>query len=101
MAVLEKSGRNGIFDNLFQYLTKIRMAANLDYPLTPAQLEILKVLARPMSEDEIIELKRTIVKHFAAKLSHEAAMVWDKNEWKANDTAKLRKRHFRSVAKND
>jgi hypothetical protein len=54
-----------------------------------------------MSEDEILELKRTIVKHFAAKLSHEAAMVWDKNEWKANDTAKLRKRHFRSVAKND
>ncbi|MBU6341466.1 MAG: hypothetical protein KGS48_08245 [Bacteroidetes bacterium] len=76
------------------------MAANLETSLTPAQLEILKVLARPMSEQEILELKQLIVQFFASKLSQEAARVWDSNGWGPEDTESLRKRHLRSGVKN-
>lgn len=65
-------------------------------PLTAAQQEILKVLARPMSEEEILALKEHIVKFFADRLSQKAAEVWDKQGWKAKDTERLRKRHLRT-----
>jgi hypothetical protein len=68
----------------------------LQTPLTPAQLEILKILARPMSEEEILELKRVITRFFAQKLVKEANEVWDKNGWKPEDTEKLSQRHFRT-----
>jgi hypothetical protein len=68
----------------------------LENPLTPAQLEILKVLAIPMSEEEIIALKRHIVRFFADRLTKRAAEVWDENNWKEQDTERLRERHFRA-----
>jgi hypothetical protein len=68
----------------------------LKIPLTPAQLEILKVLARPMTEQEIIELKRVIVKFFAQKLIQQANTVWDQNGWTSADSDQLSKRHLRT-----
>lgn len=67
----------------------------LTTPLTPAQLEILKVLARPMSEEEIMELKRLIVRFFAQKLVQQANKTWDQNGWTATDTQHLSERHLR------
>lgn len=68
----------------------------LPSPLTPAQIEILKVLARPMAEDELLELKRLLVRHFARKLTQQANEVWDANGWTAKDTTHLRQRHLRT-----
>ena len=68
----------------------------LQMPLSSAQLEILKVLSRPMSEQEIMELKRVIVRFFAQKLVLEANSAWDKNGWTAADTARLSRRHLRT-----
>ena len=68
----------------------------LKIPLTPAQLEILKVLARPMTEQEIMELKRVIVQFFAQKLIQQANTVWDQNGWTAADSEQLSKRHLRT-----
>jgi hypothetical protein len=68
----------------------------LQMPLTPAQLEILKVLARPMTEQEILELKRTIVRFFAQKLVREADEVWERNGWTSDDTERLSQRHLRT-----
>ncbi|MEI6412215.1 MAG: dephospho-CoA kinase [Bacteroidota bacterium] len=71
------------------------MAATFEQPLTKAQLEILKVLSRPMTEEDIIDLKQSIVRHFAAKLLQEADRSWEQNNWTEKDTKTLRKRHFR------
>ena len=68
----------------------------LQMPLSSAQLEILKVLARPMSEQEIMELKRVIVRFFAQKLVLEANATWDKNNWGPADTDRLSQRHLRT-----
>jgi hypothetical protein len=68
----------------------------LKIPLTPAQLEILKVLARPMTEQEIMELKRVIVQFFAQKLIQQANTVWDQNGWTPADSEQLSKRHLRT-----
>ena len=64
--------------------------------LTPAQQEILKVLSRPMSEAELQDLKRHIVKFFADRLMQRAATVWDENNWTEDDTERLRERHLRT-----
>lgn len=68
----------------------------LQMPFNQAQLEILKVLSRPMSEAEILELKRVIVRFFAQKLVQRANETWDKNNWAAADTERLAQRHLRT-----
>jgi hypothetical protein len=72
------------------------MANMADSALTPAQLEILKVLSRPMSDEELLAFKRHIVRFFADRLTHRAKEVWEENNWTANDTEKLRQRHLRT-----
>ncbi len=67
----------------------------LQMPFNQAQLEILKVLARPMSEAELMELKRVIVRFFAQKLVAQANETWDKNGWTATDPEQLAQRHLR------
>lgn len=78
------------------FAVKSHNMSALPSPLTPAQIEILKVLARPMAEDELLELKRLLVRHFARKLTQQANEVWDANGWTAKDTAHLRQRHLRT-----
>jgi hypothetical protein len=68
----------------------------LQMPFNQAQLDILKVLARPMSDAELVELKRVIVRFFANKLVAQANETWDKNGWTAADTEQLAQRHFRT-----
>lgn len=41
----------------------------LKMPLNPLQLEILKLFSKPMSHDELLELRQVLVKHLAGKLS--------------------------------
>ncbi len=76
------------------------MDTALKGPLTPAQQEILKVLSRPMSEAELLDLKRHIVKFFADRLMQRAAAVWDEKNWTDKDTERLRERHFRTEYKD-
>jgi hypothetical protein len=47
-----------------------------------------------MTEEEILALKRHIVRFFAEKLTKRAAEVWDENNWTEKDTEELRKTHL-------
>jgi len=76
------------------------MAASLENSLTTAQREILKVLARPMSDEDLIALKRHIVRFFAERLTQRAGEVWDEHKWTEADTENLRKRHQRTPYKD-
>jgi hypothetical protein len=69
----------------------------LQMPFNQAQLDILKVLARPMSDAELVELKRVIVRFFANKLVAKANETWDKNGWTTADTEQLAQRHLRTT----
>ena len=64
--------------------------------MNKAQLEILKVLAREVSNDDLIAIKRMIVRYFALKAIQSANEVWDKNGWTLEDENRLLQIHERT-----
>ena len=72
------------------------MTAMPKSPLTPAQLEILKVMARPMSEKDLRAIKRLIVRYFADKLTEQVDKIWDEKGWKEEDTNRILNTHLRT-----
>ncbi|WP_373512055.1 hypothetical protein [Persicitalea sp.] len=59
--------------------------AVLQQPLTNLQLELLQLYSLNLPEDELIEIKRVIAKHFADKASTEFDKLWIEGKW-TNDT---------------
>ena len=51
--------------------------AELTFPLTNAQLEILKLFSTNMSEADLQELKSLIGKFYAKKATELADKIWD------------------------
>ena len=51
-------------------------ATNLKSPLNPAQLEILKLFSRDLAEEDLLAIKRLIVKYLAEKASRMADQIW-------------------------
>lgn len=45
--------------------------------LTNAQLELLKLFSRPMSDEEVAELKDYLVQFYAKKAMDEVDRLWD------------------------
>ena len=43
--------------------------------LNPLQVSLLRLFNRPMSEEETLELKRLLVKHYSAMLKKEVSKV--------------------------
>ena len=59
------------------------------------QLEILKLFAREMSQEDLKAIKRLIVRYFAQKAIKGANQVWDSNAWTKEDEARLLNIHER------
>jgi hypothetical protein len=72
------------------------MATILESPLSSAQIEILKVFARPMDDEELLALKRHLVRFFADRIALASEEIWHKKQWKTEDTEQLRQRHLRT-----
>jgi hypothetical protein len=53
----------------------------LEGKFNTAQLELLKVVARPVSDDDLRAIKKLIVKYFIDKLRDRADEVWVQNNW--------------------
>lgn len=67
-------------------------------PLTNAQLELLKIFSHPLSENDLADLKKTLVDFFAKRLVQQADKVWDDKNWTDDDidkilNTKMRKKH--------
>lgn len=45
--------------------------------LSNAQLELLKLFSRPMSDAELVELKTLLGKYYAKKVTEETDRLWD------------------------
>jgi len=57
------------------------MYSPIKQPLTNVQLELLKVFSHQLSEQDLIELKKTLALFFAQKLIQQADKIWEDNQW--------------------
>lgn len=64
--------------------------------LNPQQLEILKLFTRELDDNDLIEIKRLIVRYLAQKITRMADDIWEKNNWTNEDMEKLLKTHKRT-----
>ncbi|MBK6976103.1 MAG: hypothetical protein IPH28_02455 [Cytophagaceae bacterium] len=74
------------------------MQSLIKQPFNNAQLELLKVFSHNLQENELMDLKRIIVKFFAEKLITIADKKWDEEQLSDADmdallAQKLRKIH--------
>jgi hypothetical protein len=76
------------------------MQTSMQTPLTNLQLELLKLFTRPVSEDDLLEIKKFIVQYFANKAMDLADKVWDENKWDKEDEKKFLNDHLRTTYKH-
>jgi len=72
----------------------------LNYPLTNAQLELLKLFSRDVPEEDLIELKQLIVNYLAEKLGQKADEIWEEKGWTNEDMKRMSREHIRTPYKN-
>lgn len=72
---------------------------NIPQPLNQIQLEILQLLSREMSVDDMLAIKRLIVRYFAQQAINNANQVWDENGWSKSDEERLLHIHERTPYK--
>lgn len=59
------------------------MSAQPVPPLTNVQLELLKVFAMGVSEEEVLEIRRLLARYFMEKAVRGATKVWDEKGYTA------------------
>ncbi len=64
--------------------------------LNPHQLEILKLFSRDMEDNDLIEIKRLIVRYLANKVTRMADEVWEEKGWTNDDMQRLLHTHKRT-----
>lgn len=64
--------------------------------LNPHQLEILKLFSRDMEDNDLIEIKRLIVRYLADKVTRMADEVWEEKGWTNDDMQRLLHTHKRT-----
>ncbi|GAB3893593.1 hypothetical protein GCM10028825_34530 [Spirosoma agri] len=70
-------------------------------PLSNLQLELLKVFSRPVSNDDLLEIKQLLSDYFARKAAKLADDSWDENGFTEKTMTDWRKRHLRTEYKVD
>jgi hypothetical protein len=81
-----------IFKSIFN-----RMSTNPS--LSNLQLELLKMFARQVPEEDLIAVRSMLVQYFAQKAIAQADAVWEEQGWKASDTEDLINQHHRTPYK--
>lgn len=69
---------------------------NLNHPLNDTQRELLKLFARDLPENELLEVKQLLVKWLSAKLDRETEQVWAEKGWTSQHMEDLLRQHLRS-----
>ncbi len=68
-------------------------------PLNEVQLSLLRMFARPMSEAQILKIKRALVQFLSDELDDEIEKVVKQKNITDNDFEKLRNQHQRTPKK--
>ncbi len=51
--------------------------------LSNIQLELLKLYATDIPDEDLINIKRSMLRYFAEKITLQMDMLWEKNNWTA------------------
>lgn len=65
-------------------------------PLSNAQLEILKLFSRDLSEQDLLAIKRLLVRYLAEKATRLADEVWEEKGWTNEDMKRFANTHMRT-----
>jgi hypothetical protein len=71
-------------------------AAARPAPLSNLQLELLKLFAQNVSEEDLFAIQQLIARYFAEKAMDEADKVWDEKGWTEADAERLAHMHMRT-----
>jgi len=64
--------------------------------LNKNQIEILKLFLREMEEEDLIAIKKLIVKYLGEKITKMADKVWEEKGWTDEDMDRLLNEHDRT-----
>jgi hypothetical protein len=62
---------------------------------TNLQLELLRVFARQVSDEDIQAIRKMLAQYFAIKAMNLADQVWEKNNWTEQDAFNMMNEHQR------
>ena len=68
-------------------------------PLSNLQLELLNVFSRPLSDDDLLAIRKFLATYFAEKAMKLADEAWDKNQWTDEDATRVMNEHLRIRSK--
>ena len=71
------------------------MNAIVNQPLTPLQLELLKIFSRDIAETDLLEIKKLLVQYFAQKAMDLADNVWEQKQRTEKDEFQFLNEHNR------
>lgn len=71
------------------------METTVKQPLTPLQLELLKIFSRDITERDLLEIKKLLVQYFAQKAMDLADEVWEKKNWAEKNEVQFLNEHIR------
>ena len=72
------------------------MEATLTAPLTNLQLELLKLFAQNVQDEDLIAIRRLIARYFAEKAMDLADKAWDEKGWTEKDSQRLARTKMRT-----
>ena len=64
-------------------------------PLTNLQLELVKLFAKEVPEEDLKNIKHLIANYFAEKAMDKADEVWEEKGWTAEDAERMLQKSFR------
>ncbi len=71
-------------------------ALPIQRPLNDLQLEILKLFSRELDEQDLLAIKRLIVKYLAEKVTRMADDLWEEKNWTSEDMERILNTHERT-----
>ncbi|HKR05520.1 MAG TPA: hypothetical protein VJY62_12875 [Bacteroidia bacterium] len=67
--------------------------------ITNLQMELMKIFSIDLSEKQILDLKRVLVKFFSDNATNEMDNLWDEKKWNNKTMKKWAKEHLRTTIK--
>ncbi len=66
-------------------------------PLNQTQIEILKLFTRDLSEHDLLEIKRLIVRYLADQVTQKVDAIWEEKGWTDEDMQRMLNTHERTA----
>lgn len=66
---------------------------------TPAQQAVLNVISSLQSEQDLVDLKKTLIQFMNNRLQREMDKLWDSGAWSEEKLAEMRDEHLRAPYK--